>query len=315
LVLDDELELGVDYIQRFRPWDGGDPTRGGFTGGLFNSRVDVPQNSNIADLSTMITTAPFGPSSGLNLYGQMGDSLDVIISALESTNRFTVLSRPVVYTQNGKRAEITSGQEVPFADSAVTDTSNPNSVRSTVDFKEVVLKLEVLPTINENNEVTLDIVQINDRVVGTSVIDQNEVPVVGKQELNTTVTVANRSTIILGGLISEQDEEGESGIPLLKYIPLIGQAVRKTKVDTRRTELMIFIQPVVVNDDQQVLSASYDEDVRSKVGEAAALEFPAPGVPTIQHQNEMTEGKASSDVEDNPFKKFGQKLFGKKKEL
>jgi hypothetical protein len=78
---------------------------------------------------------------------------------------------------------------------------------------------------------------------------------------------------------------------------------------------MIFIQPVVVNDDQQVLSASYDEDVRSKVGEAAALEFPAPGVPTIQHQNEMTEGKASSDVEDNPFKKFGQKLFGKKKEL
>lgn len=314
LVIDDDFELGVDYIQRFRPWDGGDPSRGGFTGGLFNSRTDVLQSNSIADLSTMVTTAPFGPSSGLNLYGQIGDSLDVIISALESTNRFTVLSRPVIYTQNGKRAEITSGQEVPFADSAVTDTSNPNSVRSTVDFKEVVLKLEVLPTINENNEVTLDIVQINDRVVGTTVIDQNEVPVVGKQELNTTVTVANRSTIILGGLISEEDEESESGIPLLKDIPLLGQAVKKTKVDTRRKELMIFIQPVVVNDDQQVLSASYDEDVRSNVGEAAAVEFPEPGVPTIQHQNRMIEGTARSGVEDNPFKKFGQKLFGKRKE-
>ncbi|MAB76459.1 MAG: hypothetical protein CMO47_08375 [Verrucomicrobiales bacterium] len=313
LVLDDEFELGVDYIQRFRPWDGDDPNRGGFTGGLFNSRTDVPQNNSIADLSTMLTTTPFGPSSGLNLYGQIGDSLDVIISALEATNRFTVLSRPVVYTQNGKRAEITSGQEVPFANSAVTDTSNPNSIRSTVDFKEVVLKLEVLPTINENNEVTLDIVQINDRVVGTSVIDQNEVPVVGKQELNTTVTVANRSTIILGGLISEQDEEGESGIPLLKDIPLIGQAVRKTKVDTRRTELMIFIQPVVVSDDQEVLSASYDEDVRSKVGEAVAIEFPESGVPTIQHQNETIEATASPDVEDNPFKKLGRKLFGKRR--
>ena len=149
--------------------------------------------------------------------------------------------------------------------------------------------------------------------MGTSVIDQNEVPVVGKQELNTTVTVANRSTIILGGLISEQDEEGESGIPLLKDIPLIGQAVRKTKVDTRRTELMIFIQPVVVSDDQEVLSASYDEDVRSKVGEAVAIEFPESGVPTIQHQNETIEATASPDVEDNPFKKLGRKLFGKRR--
>lgn len=314
MILGDDFELGVDYIQRFRPWDGDNLSRGGFTGGSFNSRTDVPQNGNIADLSNMLTTSPFGPTGGLSLYGQIGDSLDVIITALESTQRFTVLSRPVVYTQNGKRAEITSGQEVPYADSAVTDTTNPNSVRSTVDFKDVVLKLEVLPTINENNEVTLDIVQINDRVVQTTVIDQNEVPVIGKQELNTTVTVANRSTIILGGLISEEEDRRDSGIPLIKDIPVLGLAARADKVGTRRSELMIFIQPVVVTDHQEAANASYDEDVRSDVGESAATEFPEPGVPTIQHQAEMVEEETEPYKDDNPFKKFGQKLFGKKKE-
>ncbi len=318
LILGDDFELGVDYIQRFRPWNGNNPSQGGLTGGLFTGRTDVigqtNTTGNIADLSNMVTTTPFGPTGGLNLYGQIGESLDVIITALEATNRFTVLSRPVIYTQNGKRAEITSGQEVPYADSAVSDTTNPNSIRSTIEFKDVVLKLEVLPTINENNEVTLDIVQINDRVVGTAQIDQNEVPIIGKQELNTTVTVANRSTIILGGLISESEEEGDSGIPLLKDIPIIGLAARTKTVKTTRSELMIFIQPVVVRDDQMAVNASYDEDVRSDVGENAATAFPEPGVPTIQHQAEVVEEYTNPKADENPFKKFGQKLFGKKKE-
>ncbi len=317
LILGDDFELGVDYIQRFRPWNGENPSQGGLTGGLFTGRTDVigqtNTTGNIADLATMVTTTPFGPTGGLNLYGQIGDSLDVIITALESTNRFTVLSRPVVYTQNGKRAEITSGQEVPYADSAVSDTTNPNSIRSTVAFKDVVLKLEVLPTINENDEVTLDIVQINDRVISTAQIDQNEVPVIGKQELNTTVTVANRSTIILGGLISETEENVESGIPLLKNIPLLGLAAKTTRVNTRRSELMIFIQPVVVHDDFEAVNSSYDEDVRSDVGEYSATAFPEPGIPTIQHQAEVIEEHTNPNA-DNAFKKFGQKIFGKKKE-
>src|SRR5690606_26831075 len=212
--------------------------------------------------------------------GQIGQSLDVIVTALEQTQRFKVLSRPVVYTQNGKRAEITSGQEVPYPETALTDTNNPNAVRSTVAYKDVVLKLEVLPTINEDDEVTLDIVQVNDRVVGQQLIDQNEIPIIGKQELNTTVTVANRSTISLGGLISESKNENDVGIPILKNIPLIGHAAKSTNVSKTRSELMIFIQPVVVHGDGAAVVSSYDEDVRTEIGEEAAQVFPEPGVPT-----------------------------------
>lgn len=314
LTLSDDAQFGIDYIQRFAKWNGDKPGSGGFTSGNLNGRPDLigttNQNGNIANMADMITATPFGPTSGLNFYGQIGQSLDVIVTALQETKRFKVLSRPVVYTQNGKRAEITSGQEVPYPNSSVTDTTNPNSIRSTVDFKEVVLKLEVLPTINEDNEVTLDIVQVNDRIVGSQVVDQNEIPIIGKQELNTTVSVGNRSTIILGGLISESKDTEDAGIPFLKDLPIVGYAAKNTAVAKKRSELMIFIQPIVVRNDQDAAFASYDEDVRTEIGEDAAATFPEPGNPTIMHRAEEVR---DAETDESPWKRLGRKLFGKQK--
>lgn len=310
LTLSDDTQVGVDFIQRFAKWNGTKPGSGGFTGGNLNGPNNIVPNGNISNMANMITSTPFGPANGLNFYGQIGESLDVIVTALEETQRFKVLSRPVVYTQNGKRAEITSGQEVPYPETAVTDTDNPNSVRSTVAYKDVVLKLEVLPTINEDNEVTLDIVQINDRVVGQQLIDANEIPIIGKQELNTTVSVANRSTIILGGLISESKDVQDQGIPFLKDIPVIGYAAKNSNVSKTRSELMIFIQPIVVRSDEEATFTSYDEDVRSEIGEDAAATFPEPGNPTIMHRAEEVR---DVEAEENPLKRLGQKLFGKQK--
>jgi type II secretion system protein D len=310
LTLSDDTQVGVDFIQRFAKWNGTKPGSGGFTSGNLNGPNNIVPNGNISNMANMITSTPFGPSNGLNFYGQIGESLDVIVTALEETQRFKVLSRPVVYTQNGTRAEITSGQEVPYPETAVTDTDNPNSVRSTVAYKDVVLKLEVLPTINEDNEVTLDIVQINDRVVGQQLIDANEIPIIGKQELNTTVSVANRSTIILGGLISESKDVQDQGIPFLKDIPVIGYAAKNSNVSKTRSELMIFIQPIVVRSDEEATFTSYDEDVRSEIGEDAAATFPEPGNPTIMHRAEEVR---DVEAEENPLKRLGQKLFGKQK--
>lgn len=311
MTLTDDVQFGVDYLQQYMG-------QRGFAGGNINGRSDIigPTNTtgNIANVANMLVTTPFGPASGLNLYGQIGQSLDVIITALESTQRFKVLSRPVVYTQNGKRAEITSGQEVPVPVESLSDSSgqvnNTAAVRTSIDFKEVVLKLEVLPTINEDDEVTLDIVQINDRVVGSQLVAGSEVPIIGKQELNTTVTVANRSTIILGGLISESKNEEDAGIPFLKNIPIIGYAAKTTNVAKTRSELMIFIQPVVVHGDGEAVVSSYDEDVRSEVGESAAQAFPEPGAPTIMHRAEVVR---DVEVESQPWKRLGQKIFGKQK--
>ncbi|MDF1754999.1 MAG: secretin N-terminal domain-containing protein [Verrucomicrobiales bacterium] len=305
MTLSDDVQFGVDYIHRFNG-----PGQQGVAGGLFARRTDVVTGNNISDLASMITTTPFGPAAGLNLYGHINSSLDSVITALETTNRFKVLSRPVIYTQNGKRAEITSGQEVPVPVQSLTDTNNINAVQTSIDFKEVVLKLEVLPTINDNDEVTLDIVQINDRVIGNQVVGNNNVPIIGKQELNTTVSVANRSTIILGGLISESITKDENGVPVLSRIPILGHAAKQSQKLKTRSELMIFIQPVVVHCDQEAVTSSYDEDVRSEVGQSAAQIFPEPGAPTLQHRNTMIEEQV---LETKPFQKLGRKIFGPKK--
>ena len=306
MTLSDDVEFGVDYLQRFTSTT----NESGVAVGLFGRRTDVVTNNAITDLATMVTTNPFGPANGLNLYGHINSSLDTVVTALETTERFKVLSRPVIYTQNGKRAEITSGQEVPVPLESLSDTNNISAVRTTIDFKEVVLKLEVLPTINDKDEVTLDIVQINDRVIGNQLVADSEVPIIGKQELNTTVTVANRSTIVLGGLISESEDKDENGVPFLSRVPLLGHAAKNTARLKTRSELMIFIQPVVVHCDQDAVEISYDEDVRSQVGQDAAQTFPEPGVPTVEHREEMLEEEA---LESSPFRRLGRKLFGKRK--
>lgn len=315
LTLSDDFQFGVDYLQKYTQFSGDNPNDGGIAGSLINGRSDIlgvnGLTGNIADIRDNIITTPFGPAGGLNVYGQIGESLDVIVTALETNDNFKILSRPVVYTQNGKRAEITSGQEVPYPESSVSDTTNVNSIRSTVAYKDVVLKLEVLPTINEDNEVTLDIVQINDRIVGSQLVDQNQIPVVGKQELNTTVTIPNRATIVLGGLISERDEISDAGVPFLKNIPLVGNAVKNTTSTKARSELMIFIQPIVVREDIETFEASYDEDLRSEIGEDAALIFPEPTLPTMQHEIEQAE-TAERQEKRGIIGKIGRGIFGER---
>src|SRR5690606_11865337 len=126
---------------------------------------------------------------------QIADGVDAYIRALESTQRFKVLSRPSIYAANNKKAVITSGRRIPVPTSSVVDLSNTDSVRTNIDFQDVVLKLEVIPLINSNREVSLTIAQVNDTVVGQQQVAENSVPIIGTERLLTTVTVPNRSTI------------------------------------------------------------------------------------------------------------------------
>jgi type II secretory pathway component GspD/PulD (secretin) len=185
-----------------------------------------------------------------------------------------VLSRPSIYAANNKKAVITSGRRIPVPTSSVSDLDNSNSIRTNIAFQDVVLKLEVIPLINSNKEVSLTIAQVNDTVVGQQVVAENTVPIIGTERLVTTVTVANRSTIVLGGLITENDEKTNTGVPVLSRIPMVGNLFKSSKTVKTRKELIIFIQPVVVEDGAQVDAASLQEDLRTQVGAAAAASFP-----------------------------------------
>ena len=221
-----------------------------------------------------MVTSPIKALAGLNIYGQIADGLDVFVRALEATQRFKVLSRPAIYAANNKKAVITSGRRIPVPTSSITDLSNTSNVRTNIAYQDVVLKLEVIPLINSNKEVSLNIAQVNDTVVGSQQVADNTLPIIATERLLTNVTVANRTTVVLGGLITENDEKTVSGIPYLNRIPYLGVAFKTTKTTKSRKELVIFIQPVVVESADEAAATSELEDSRTDIGFDAAELFP-----------------------------------------
>ncbi len=297
LTLGDGIDIGVDYLKQFESFNPGNLNAPGVAASILTERDDVITGGNIGDVRNNLISNAFGPAEGLNLYGSFGGSFDVFISALETSNKFKVVSRPVLSVQNNKRASITSGQKIPVPQSTITDATggaNNAALNTTIGFEDVVLKLEVIPLINADREVTLEIAQINDTVVGEQVVANNTVPVIGTEELVTTLTVPDRHTIVLGGLISESDNKVTEGLPFINRLPVVGHAFKNTDRDLVRTELLIFIQPVVVTDNHELIGASYDEDLRTDVGANAAESFPPPGQPTEERLREDFERSEKS---------------------
>jgi type II secretory pathway component GspD/PulD (secretin) len=245
---------------------------------------------------------------GLNVYGQLGDSLEVFVNALESTSKFKVLSRPSIYAANNKKAVITSGQRIPVPTSSLTDfEGDSTNVRTNIEFQDVVLKLEVVPLINSDQEVTLTIAQVNDNVVGQQRVADNTVPIIGTEKLTTTVTIPNRSTVVLGGLITESEDKTDEGVPLVSRIPVIGNAFKNSTSNTTRKELVVFIQPTVVQDNPELFSASRSEDLRTSVGSNVAETFP-PGDAVLAEergdQPQVHSAKGGTKVEKAKLKRW-----------
>ncbi len=264
LTLGDGIEVGFDYLVKNQSLNGNS------IGGLLRTRS--AGTDLLPDPSALITNAALPLASGLTIYGTIAETVDVYAKALATNNRFKILSRPVVYTANNKKAMISSGQAVPIPVSTLTSaiaTGGPNdtgtALASNIQYKDVVLKLEVIPLINSDNEVTLTVAQQNDSILERVLISNNEVPVIGTQELTTTITVKNRQTIVLGGLITEEKQDLKTGIPLIGNIPGVGYLFSTTKKTTTRRELIVLIQPLIVTSEADEAEANYIEKSMSKL--------------------------------------------------
>jgi len=272
LTLTDGMETGIDYLTKFN--SSGNASG---TGSLFVRRQDIVTGNNITDLRDNLITSAFGPAAGLNLYGRFGDSVEAFVTALETNSRFKVLSRPAVFAHNNKKAVITSGQLIPVPAQSTTfvgNGANASNVTTTIEYRDVVLKLEVVPLINADGEVNLTIAQINDTVIGSQRVEPNDIPIIGTEQIVTSVTVPNGNTVVLGGLISEEKKRDSQGMPYISRIPLLGKLFREDIDGRTRRELIIFIQPRVVTDTPSLFNASRQEDFRTGIGADAAQRFP-----------------------------------------
>ncbi|TLD70299.1 hypothetical protein FEM03_14030 [Phragmitibacter flavus] len=274
LTLGDGYEFGIDYLQKFTRTG----SNSGLTSSLISTRDDIITSNNVSDITTNLITSAIGNANGFNVYGQIGETVDAFVNALETTNNFKVLSRPSVFALNNKKASITSGQSIPVPSQSITNSNNTGNgsgnVTTTIEYKDVVLKLEVIPLINPDGDVTLKIAQVNDTVVGSQIVDNNSIPIIGTEQLLTTATVQTGNTIVLGGLITEQDNTTTEGIPVISRIPGVGRLFKNDVTSKERKELIVFIQPIVVDGHNDLARTSAAEDLRTKVGADAAQAFP-----------------------------------------
>jgi len=218
----------------------------------------------------------------LNFYGQIG-SLSNYIKVIDSNNNFKVLATPSIYAKNAAKSVISSGQRIAVPANILTNGGIASGIANTsvsVTYRDVVLKLEVIPLINSDEEVTLRIAQINDNIIGSQTIGGNTVPTIGTQELVTEVAVKNGATVVLGGLITEKTTKNKNGVIGLSRIPILGNLFGATQNQTTRDELLIFIQPRIVRAEDPLDTPNNIESGRSKVYDEA-MKFASPDLENI----------------------------------
>ncbi len=218
----------------------------------------------------------------LNFYGQIG-SLSNYIKVIDSNNNFKVLATPSIYAKNAAKSVISSGQSIAVPANILSNGGFSAGIASTstsVTYRDVLLKLEVIPLINSDDEVTLRIAQVNDNIIGSQTIGNNTVPTIGTQKLLTEVAVKNGATVVLGGLITEKTTKNKNGVIGLRRIPILGNLFGTTQNQTTREELLIFIQPRIVRSDDPLDTPNNIESGRSKVYDEA-MKFASPDLENI----------------------------------
>ena len=199
---------------------------------------------------------PFG--SGANVaFGRFNSktfNFAAVLRALEGDGQTNVLSTPSLVTLDNEEAEIFIGQEVSIPSGSFTNagSTTPTNPFTTFDRVPVGISLKVKPQINEGNTVRLEIEQKVDSITaGTA--GQGDI-VTNERTINTSVMVDDGKILVLGGLIKDDLLENEQKVPLLGDIPLLGALFRSKSVQKVKTNLLVFLRPLILRDEKRAMA-------------------------------------------------------------
>jgi len=180
-----------------------------------------------------------------------GPDFDLLINALASQNRVQMLSNPSVMVANNTRGRIQVGETIRVPDAVTVSAAGQQSA---VSAEEVGVILEVTPSINPDGFVKMAVEPEISRLSKQTVdISENfRSPIIERRRANTTVTVRDGETVVIGGLINDRYERSDRKIPILGDIPIIGLAFRQKTETTAKTELLIVLRPHVVRTPQRM---------------------------------------------------------------
>ena len=189
-------------------------------------------------------TSISGATTGFNYWGFLGNNWEVAVNAIQNDSRVTMLSRPRIQTSHAELAELFIGDTRPVVTGTITDISGGTS--SQYQMQKFGITLNVVPFINEEGLVVMEIQQQIQDIVGSQTINGNAVPIVTDRSANAKVAVRDGEMIVLGGFIKTKTTTYEDGVPILRDIPLLGKLFEKTQDIDERNELIVLMRPTVL---------------------------------------------------------------------
>lgn len=195
-----------------------------------------------------------GITTGVGRLRSSGVSFAALINALGSDTGSNILSTPSLLTLDNEEASILVGREVPLITGSTTGSNNANPFQ-TITREDVGIKLLVKPQINEGDAVQLTLEQEVSSLSGLTASDV----ITNKRVIKTSVLVNDGATIVLGGLIDEEIQESASKVPLLGDVPVLGRLFRSDRTSKTKNNLMVFIKPTIIRDQQTLTNLSADK--------------------------------------------------------
>jgi len=285
-----QAELGIQWL--FDGSGGDDPV------GVINFGNHPISSTAIGLRAGNLTSDPFGQGATLAL-GKFNSStfnFASIIRALEGDGETNVLSTPSLVTLDNEEAEIFIGEEVSIPSGSFTGTggsTTPTNPFTTFDRVPVGISLKVKPQINDGDTVRLDIEQKVDSIAAGDA-GQGDL-VTSERTINTSVLVDDGKILVLGGLIKDDLLENEQRVPLLGDIPILGALFRSRTVQKIKTNLMVFLRPVILRDASRAVALTnskykYIRDLqagRQEVGVSLIPDETVPELPEIENFLEL----------------------------
>jgi general secretion pathway protein D len=205
-------------------------------------------------------------------YSVVSRNFQATLTALKERNRVKVVSTPHVMVTDNSPALVSIGENIPYAaESSITN----GVVQTTTDFLDVSIRLNVTPHISPGNHILLDIdQQVNSLIEFIQVGPNQSAPRTTNRRAGTTVIVQNDQTVVLGGIISNDEKRNVSKIPILGDIPLLGNLFRSYSKSKGRTELVVFMTPHIVRETDDAESIREFERHRLSTDPLKSLDAP-----------------------------------------
>jgi general secretion pathway protein D len=197
-------------------------------------------------------------SGGLTyLFSSNSGDIKALLQANATKNNINVISSPSLMVLNNQEASIKVGDTVPTLTSSTTNTSsstdNGSNVTSQITPVDTGINLSIKPRVNSGGLVLMDILQTANQAIKNDTSDIDS-PIIQKREIESSVAIQSGETIVLGGLIKEDNTNNKSGVPVLHEIPWIGSLFGGTTRNKDRSELVVLITPRVVGSRQDAQS-------------------------------------------------------------